>query len=219
MWSCTLVHEWVFRLEISAPVDICVQINTLNVTFKTSCYNWLWIPLAECPPICAWDKCTSIIVNTCQIRKQLGMCKGLGVENSETLGYPTHVPINVQIWTSRVCSDLEISHSFNLLKIVYSSKSHWTVSIIMKNAISKPGDSGDILRVLQAAVVWHCHLWYLAFPTHTTLSYSPSSSLHFPLLVSVFFSLCLWNHICSWILWFSLRQCSPTTKRYQGSDL
>ena len=41
---------------------------------------------------------------------------GLGVENAETLNYPTHVPINIQIWTSQGCSDLEISRRFDLIQ-------------------------------------------------------------------------------------------------------
>ena len=55
----------------------CVKLNLVedgceSVNFKVE----RWSHLRQ-GPICAWDKCTSIIVNTCKIRKQLGMCKTL----------------------------------------------------------------------------------------------------------------------------------------------
>jgi len=48
--------------------------------------------------------------------QRLMAIKGLGAENAETLNYLTHVPINIQIWMSQGCSDLEILHRFDLIQ-------------------------------------------------------------------------------------------------------
>ena len=51
------------------------------------------------------------IKSACWVRQT----KGLGAENFETLRYPTQVPINIQIWMSQGCSNLEVLSTFGLI--------------------------------------------------------------------------------------------------------
>ena len=49
------------------------------------------------------------------MESKVDMPKGLGAEISETLGYPSQVPINVRIWMSQGCSNLEVLSTFGLI--------------------------------------------------------------------------------------------------------